>query len=47
MIRLIILFAIFLAVYPMVGEGWAQFSNDFNVAGVSNFLSEQFAKLNK
>jgi hypothetical protein len=44
MIRLIILFAIFLAVYPMVGEGWAQFSNDFNVAGVSNFVSEQIAK---
>ena len=44
MIRLIILFAIFLAVYPMVGEGWAQFSNDFNIAGVSNFVSEQIAK---
>ena len=44
MIRLIILFAIFLAVYPMVGEGWAQFSNDFNVAGVSDFVSELVAK---
>jgi hypothetical protein len=44
MIRLIILFAIFLAVYPMIGEGWAAFSNDFNVAGVSNFISEQIAK---
>ena len=29
MIRLIILFAIFLAVYPMIGDGWAQFNNDF------------------
>tara|TARA_B100001109_G_scaffold235121_1_gene214631 strand:- start:171 stop:314 length:144 start_codon:yes stop_codon:yes gene_type:complete len=47
MIRLIILFAIFLAVYPMIGDGWAQFSNDFNIAGVSNFVSEQIAKLNK
>jgi hypothetical protein len=44
MIKLIILFAIFLAVYPMIGEGWAAFSNDFNVAGVSNFISEQIAK---
>ena len=44
MIKLIILFAIFLAVYPMIGEGWAAFSNDFNVAGVSNFVSEQIAK---
>jgi len=43
MIRLIILFAIFLAVYPMMGEGWAQFSNDFNVAGVTNFVSELVA----
>jgi hypothetical protein len=47
MIRLIILFAIFLAVYPMVGDGWAQFSNDFNIAGVSNWISEQIAKFNK
>jgi len=44
MIRLIILFAIFLAVYPMIGDGWAAFSNDFNVAGVSNFVSETIAK---
>ena len=44
MIRLIILFAIFLAVYPMVGDGWAQFSNDFNVAGVFDFVSESIAK---
>ena len=43
MIRLIILFAIFLAVYPMIGDGWAQFSNDFYVAGVSDFLSELVA----
>lgn len=28
----------------MIGEGWAAFSNDFNVAGVSNFISEQIAK---
>ena len=31
----------------MVGEGWAQFSNDFNVAGVSDFVSETIAKFNK
>ena len=47
MIRLIIIFAIFLAVYPMIGEGWAQFSNDLNVAGVSDFVSETIAKFNK
>ena len=47
MIRLIILFAIFLAVYPMIGDGWTAFSNDFNVAGLSDFISEQIAKFNK
>ena len=47
MIRLIILFAIFLAVYPMIGEGWNAFSNDFNVKGVTNFVSEQIANFNK
>ena len=44
MIRLIILFAIFLAVYPMIGDGWAQFSNDFNIAVVTDFISETIAK---
>ena len=43
MIRLIILFAIFLAVYPMIGDGWVAFSNDFNVAGVTTFVSEIIA----
>ena len=47
MIRLIILFAIFLAVYPMIGDGWAQFSSDFNVAAVSDFISESIARFNK
>ena len=47
MIRLIILFAIFLAVYPMIGDGWAQFSNDFNGAAVTDFVSETIANLNK
>ena len=47
MIRLIILFAIFLAVYPMIGDGWAQFSNDFNIAGVSDFISEKIVEFNK
>ena len=37
MIRLIILFAIFLAVYPMIGDGWTQFSNDINLTAVSDF----------
>ncbi len=47
MIRLIILFAIFLAVYPMIGDGWAQFSTDFHVAAVTDFVSETIANLNK
>ena len=47
MIRLIILFAIFLAVYPMIGDGWAQFSNDFNVEAVTDFVSEKIANINK
>ncbi len=44
MIRLIILFAIFLAVYPMIGDGWAQFSTDFNVGGIMNTVSEMIDK---
>ncbi len=31
----------------MIGDGWSAFSNDFNIAGVSNFVSEQIAKFNK
>ena len=27
----------------MIGDGWAQFSNDSNIAGVSNWVSEQIA----
>jgi len=29
----------------MIGDGWSAFSNDFNIAGVSNFVSEQIAKI--
>tara|TARA_X000000950_G_C13855576_1_gene636400 strand:+ start:648 stop:812 length:165 start_codon:yes stop_codon:yes gene_type:complete len=47
MIRLIILFAIFLAVYPMIGDGYAQFSEDFNVDGVFNFVSNIVASLSE
>ena len=47
MIRLIILFAIFLAVYPMIGEGYGQFTNDVNVDGVFNFISNIFASLSE
>ncbi len=47
MIRLIILFAIFLAVYPMIGDGWAQFTTDVNVDGVFNFVSNIFASLSE
>ena len=31
----------------MIGDGWAQFSSDFNVAAVSDFISESIAKFNK
>ena len=31
----------------MIGDGWAQFSNDFNVAAVTDFVSETIAKINK
>ena len=47
MIRLLILFAIFLAVYPMIGDGWAQFSDDVNVDGVFNFISNLIASLSE
>ena len=43
MIRLIILFAIFLAVYPMIGVGWAEFSDEFNITAVTTFISEMLA----
>ena len=44
MIRLIILFAIFLAVYPMIGDGWAQFSTDFNVQVILDSVSSMIDK---
>tara|TARA_B100000989_G_C19437412_1_gene425763 strand:- start:252 stop:416 length:165 start_codon:yes stop_codon:yes gene_type:complete len=42
MIRLIILFAIFLAVYPMIGDGWEAFSQDFNIDAITNFVQSAF-----
>ena len=42
MFRLIILVAIFLAVYPMIGNGYEQFMNDFNIKGVGEFVSNMF-----
>jgi hypothetical protein len=38
MIRLIILICIFLAVYPMIGTGYEQFTNDFHLSAVSDFF---------
>ena len=43
MIRLIILFAIFFAVYPMIGEGYAQFLKDFDLDGIGNMVGNVFA----
>ena len=31
----------------MIGDGWAQFSNDFNVVAVTDFISESIANFNK
>ena len=31
----------------MIGEGWAQFSSDFPVAAVTDFISESIANFNK
>jgi len=42
MFRLIILVAIFLAVYPMIGNGYDQFMSDFNIHGISDFVSNMF-----
>ena len=42
MFRIIILVAIFLAVYPMIGNGYEQFMNDFNINEVGNFVSNMF-----
>ena len=39
MFRIIILVAIFFAVYPMIGNGYEQFMTDFNFNGVGNFVS--------
>jgi hypothetical protein len=36
MIKFIILICIFLAVYPMIGAGYEQFTNDFNLSAVSD-----------
>ena len=47
MIRLIILFAIFLAVYPMIGEGWEQFTDDFHIAAMTDFVTDVVEKFNK
>ena len=43
MIRLIILIAIFFAVYPMIGEGYNQFLDDFNLSGIGNIFSNLIA----
>jgi|ETNmetMinimDraft_8_1059916.scaffolds.fasta_scaffold107047_3 hypothetical protein len=42
MFRIIILVAIFLAVYPMIGTGYDQFMNDFSINEVGNFVSNMF-----
>tara|TARA_B100001093_G_scaffold484167_1_gene517350 strand:+ start:452 stop:616 length:165 start_codon:yes stop_codon:yes gene_type:complete len=43
MIRLIILIAIFFAVYPMIGTGYDQFLSDFNLSGVGNIFGNLVA----
>lgn len=40
MIRLIILVAIFIAVYPYIGDGYEHFTNDFDVEQFYDFVEE-------
>ena len=42
MFRIIILVAIFLAIYPMIGNGYEQFMDDFNIKGVGDLVSNMF-----
>ena len=42
MFRLIILVAIFFAVYPMIGNGYEQFASDFNVDALTSSISNIF-----
>jgi hypothetical protein len=42
MFRLIILVAIFFAVYPMIGNGYDQFMTDFSINGVGDVVSNIF-----
>ena len=39
MIKMIIIVAIFFAVYPMIGNGYEQFTNDFNLNGISDWVA--------
>ena len=39
MFRIIILVAIFFAVYPMIGNGYEQFANDWNLNSLGNSFS--------
>jgi len=45
MFRLIILVSIFLAVYPMIGNGYEQFMDDFNLKEVGSIVSNMFTGL--
>ena len=42
MFRLIILVAIFFAVYPMIGNGYEQFANDWNLTALGDSFSNIF-----
>ena len=42
MFRLIILVAIFFAVYPMIGNGYEHFMTDFDLNGVGEVVSNMF-----
>ena len=43
MFRLIILIAIFFAVYKMIGQGYDKFLSDFNLDGIGNIFSNLIA----
>ena len=45
MIKMIIIVAIFFAVYPMIGNGYEQFANDFNINDIGDWVTELIEKL--
>ena len=43
--KMIIIVEIFFAVYPMIGNGYEQFANDFNINGISEWIADVIENL--